>query len=198
MAKYSAAIVSHNLWFNEFNIYMNYIIDGKTEAEVNELSDNENILQAKTPTRARQISRILGHRVNALPQSIKDLYPSLDIENQKIVDFVGVMQCSQLLSEFMYEVYRDELILGDMKLEDSEIQAFITRKQGESEQVAGWTDKTIHRLKASFKTFLRETGLISNEKDGVADLVTPIFLDDRLIQIMKDEKLEYELSSLKG
>ncbi|GKS82284.1 hypothetical protein LPAF129_19700 [Ligilactobacillus pabuli] len=198
MPKYSAAIISHNLWFNEFNIYLNYVLEGKTIAEVNELSDNENVLQAKTPTRARQISRILGHRVEALPQSIKDLYPTLDVTNQKVVDFLSVMLCSKLMSEFMYEVYRDELILGDMRLDDSEIQAFLTEKQGESEQVAGWTSQTIHRLKGCFKTFVRETGLVMSENNGVSDKVTPIFLDDRLVQTMKDEKLDYELSSLKG
>lgn len=198
MPKYSAAIISHNLWFPEFNIYLNLILQGKTVLEVNKLSDAENILQERTPTRAKQISRILGHRVEALPESIIELYPSLDLSNQKIVDFISIMLCSKLISEFMYEVYRDELILGDMQLNDSEIQAFLTRKQGESEQIAGWTDQTIHRLKSALKTFLRDTGLVTGENNGIADKVTPIFLDDRLVQLMKDEKLEYELSSLKG
>ncbi len=193
-----SAIISHNLWFNEFNIYLGHILTGKSVVEVNELSDSENILQAQTPTRARQISRILGHRVEALPNNIKELYDQLDINNKKIVDFISIMLCSKLISEFMYETYRDELILGDTRLEDSEIQAFITRKQEESEQVAGWTDQTTHRLKAALKTFLRDTGLVRNEKNGISDSVTPVFLDDQLVEAMQDGGLEQELSSLRG
>ncbi|AXX64253.1 DUF1819 family protein [Bombilactobacillus bombi] len=198
MKYYNAGIVSQSLWYEEFNLYLNYLNQGKTYSEVKNLSDQKNIFQASSTNRAQRMSRALTNRIIAIPQEVREIYFQLDVTNQKLVDFLGIMLTNRLLREFMYEVYRDELILGDRKLEDAEIQAFLTRKQEENAQVASWQEATIHHLKSTIKSLLRETGLVKKNQRKNSDDVTPIMLDIFLIQSLKAAHLDYELSTLEG
>ncbi|MCO6542237.1 MAG: DUF1819 family protein [Lactobacillus sp.] len=198
MKYYNAGIVSQSLWYEEFNLYLNYLNQGKTYSEVKNLSDQKNIFQASSTNRAQRISRALTNRIIAIPQEVREVYFQLDVTNQKLVDFLAIMLTNRLLREFMYEVYRDELILGDRKLEDAEIQAFLTRKQEENAQVASWQEATIHHLKSTIKSLLRETGLVKKNQRKNSDDVTPIMLDIFLIQALKAAHLDYELSTLEG
>jgi hypothetical protein len=198
MKYYNAGIVSQSLWYEEFNLYLNYLNQGKTYSEVKNLSDQKNIFQASSTNRAQRMSRALTNRIIAIPQEVREVYFQLDVTNQKLVDFLGIMLTNRLLREFMYEVYRDELILGDRKLEDAEIQAFLTRKQEENAQVAAWQEATIQHLKSTIKSLLRETGLVKKNQRKNSDDVTPIMLDIFLIQALKAAHLDYELSTLEG
>jgi hypothetical protein len=196
LVKYSASLVSHALWFPEFKTYLDLYLKGKTIDELNQLSDDENLLQQKTNRRARQISRIIGRRLIKIDDEILELFPQLDVTNQKVVDLLGVMLNNKLFAEFVYEAYRPEMILGDLKLEDYEIQSFFNQKQLENKQVEGWTDQTIQRLKRSFKAFLRDSSL--TKLTNGYDAVTPVLIDHQLHDLMLQHDLEYYLASLEG
>ncbi|MBA1433802.1 DUF1819 family protein [Bombilactobacillus bombi] len=198
MKNYKSGLVSQSLWYDEFDIYLSHLNQGKTFKEINQLSDQKNIFQASSTNRALRLSRALATRIEAIPNNILNIYFQLDTSNQKIVDFLGIMLVYRILREFMYETYRDEIILGDCRLEDTEIQAFLTRKQEESSQVAQWHEVTIHRLKAAFKSLLREAGLVRDDHNRKFDVVTPVFLNPILVQAMKTADLSYELGALEG
>ena len=91
MKKYSAAIVSHALWNDEFKRFLSMLQEGYTTEEILKLSDEQNVFQLSSATRARQVSRILRQRVEALPQSLLDLYPTLSEDNKLIVNYIGLM-----------------------------------------------------------------------------------------------------------
>jgi len=47
------------------------------------------------------------------------------------------------------------MIIGSNELADSDIRIFFRNKQNQDEKVAGWTDATIKRIGASYKSFLK-------------------------------------------
>lgn len=198
--RYNAGITSHSLWFNEFKLAVSLYLDGKTLDEIKQASDEENIFKMATSNRAKRASRNIVRRIDSLPFNIIKIFPMLDIESQEVVALLSMMLTNQIMDDFMFEVYRNEIILGDRILYDREINAFFVKKQMENEQVGNWTDKTTTRVKAALKTILRDAGLLKKQtnpqKDG--DLVLKPYLSLQLIDAMKKDRLERELAALGG
>ncbi|AVK63728.1 DUF1819 domain-containing protein [Lactobacillus sp. CBA3606] len=196
MIKYSAAIVSHSFWFNEFQQYIELLNKGLTQGEINSRAIKDNIFKQSTVARIQDMLKIITHRIDSLDQDYMSLFPRLDIANQRLIDLITVMKSNQLFEEFMYEVYRDELVLGDTELHDYEIEAFFSRKQAENQQIASWTDETITRLIGVFKTFVREAGLMKNQ--GSFDQVSRPLLDLDLEDMLRNKDEHQILAVLLG
>lgn len=198
MKRYSAAIVSHALWNDEFKKFLELRSEGHSLDEILALSDKQNIFQFNSATRARQVSRILKHRVECLPAAVLDLYPTLDESNKLAVNYLGLMLYNRLIAEFTYDVYRDEIIIGDMTLHVSEVMAFLLKKQGENEQIATWTDATIKRLRVKLVEFLKAAEMVTKLPNQDAWKVTPPYLDYQLEKVLQAEKLDYYLQAIGG
>lgn len=196
MSKYSAGLTSDALWVSEFKKCIELYQSGLTSEDIRQKSDEENVLQLPTKKQAKRATGNLIVRITALPNELVDLFPQLDINNQKIVALLSFMLTNQLVDDFMYEVYRDELILGDGVLEDYEVQSFMVHKQGEIEKISEWSDQTIKRLKGTLKTLLRDAGLLKKEKSN--DAVIQTYLDFRLEDEMHRSHLDRQLLSFKG
>lgn len=196
MSKYSAGLTSDAIWLPEFKKCIELYQSGMTTEEIKFESDENNILQLPTKKQAKRAAGNLTLRITALPTNIVDIFSSLDIVNQKLVALLSFMLTNQLVDDFMYEAYRDELVLGDGILEDYEVEAFMIRKQSEVNKVAQWSDQSIKRLKGVLRTILRDAGLL--EKGEKGDRVIQPFLDMGLETAMAAAHLDRQLASFKG
>jgi len=182
MKKYSAGMVSHSFWQDEFSQYIDLVNDGLSREEIKCKSVEDNYFQQSSVNRSTDVFNTLTRRVFILDESYIEAYPTLQLSDKKLVNLMSIIKTDKLFEEFMYETYRDELIVGDAKLHDYEVAGFFNRKQQESEQVAGWTDQTIKRLTGVFKTFVREAGLMKNQ--GNYDEVIRPFMNYQLEDLM--------------
>lgn len=196
MAKYSANVVSVSFWYSEFSQIVDLVVKGNTWPEIKSMAVETNYFKQSSKARSLDMYRQLKLRVETLDKDYLELFSSLDISNQKIINLVSIMNIDKLFSEFMYETFRNELLLGDSKLYDYEVQSFFDRKQAENEQVAGWTDVTVKRLAGSYLTFLREAGLLTDE--GEYDDVKRPLMDLRLQDLMIEQNDNVALASLLG
>ena len=55
------------------------------------------------------------------------------------------MAYDELFFDFVYEVVREKMIMGNDQLTDSDIRVFFKEKQEQDERVARWTDATFVR-----------------------------------------------------
>lgn len=196
MAQYSASMITHSFWFNEFSQYLELREQGISDDDIREMSVGENYFQQQSKARSLDMVRVVKQRVDTLDDDYFDLFPSLDMANQKLVNLVASVKCNQLFDDFMYEVYRSELLLGDAKLHSYEVEAFFNQKQVDSPQIAAWTEQTVRRLSGTFKTFLREADLLENQGDY--DLVKRPLLDTRLEFLLQTKGATRQLAALLG
>ncbi|WP_125573153.1 DUF1819 family protein [Levilactobacillus huananensis] len=196
MKQYSAAMVAHSFWFNEFSQYLDLREQGNADADIRYLAVEGNYFQQQTTSRSLRMVQTLKRRVNILDEDYFDLFPSLDLTNQKLMNLSAILQLDSLFDDFLYEVYRNELILGDAKLYSYEIEAFFNQKQVESSKVASWTEQTIRRLAGTFKTFLREAGLLEEQDDY--DQVKRPLLDTRLEILLHTKGQTRQLAAFLG
>lgn len=198
--KYNAGITSHALWLQEFKLGVSLYLDGKSADEIKAASDEENIFQMTTADRAKRASRNIVRRITSLPVSVIEIFPHLDISNQKLVALLSMMLTNPLVDDFVYEVYRNEIVLGDRILEPREVRAFFIKKQMESEQVSVWTDKTTRRVMNAVLSILRDAGLLRKPTSNIAngDEVLKPYLSFDLVNVMKETGLTRELAALGG
>ncbi|KRL94343.1 DUF1819 family protein [Levilactobacillus hammesii] len=196
MAQYSASMITHSFWFDEFSQYLALREQGIDDDDIRLMSIDENYFQQRSKARARDMIRTVQRRAGVLDEDYFDLFPSLDLANQKLMNLIAILKLNHLFDDFMYEVYRSELLLGDAKLHSYEVEAFFNQKQVSSPQIATWTEQTIHRLSGTFKTFLREADLLEDQSDF--DLVKRPLLDTRLEVLLQAKGATRQLAALLG
>ena len=194
--EYSAGMVKLSFWFAEFRKVIELLSNGKTLPEIKQMNVQENIFSAPTQARAIQIFNTVSTRVKGLDSSFYAVFAKSDISTQKFIALIAVMQTDSLFFDFVYEVYREKLILGIDELADSDVGIFFKNKQLQSEKVAKWTDYTLKRLGTCYKTMLMEAGLI-DQGTGTRKILKPI-LDKDLEECLKVNDMETTLRALMG
>lgn len=194
--KYNGGIASYAIWLPEFTQFIDLYQSGKNIDEIKKLSDEENIFQMSSKARSKRCSRNLAVRIKALPDEIIELFPHLNITNQKIVALLSVMLTSRLLDEFLYDVYRPKILMQDTNLQDYEVASFFNQKRIESPEIAKWSLKTTKRLEGALKTFLRDAGLMKDTENNKENKLLFPLLDSQLALVMKKNRLNYELAAL--
>jgi hypothetical protein len=194
--EYSAGMVKLSFWFSEFKKMISLLNSGKTLPEIKSLNLKENIFSAPTEARAIQIFNTVSTRVKALDQGFYSLFEDCDITNQKLIALIAVMESDSLFFDFMYEVYREKLIIGIDEISDSDISVFLKDKQVQNDRVAKWTDYTLKRLGACYRTILMEAGILERTT-GSRKIIKPI-MERALDQKLKDSGMEITLRVLLG
>lgn len=194
--EYSAGMVKLSFWFQEFRKVIQYLNSGKTLEEIHELNLNENIFGAPTSARAKQIFTTVSNRVQSLDQIFYSLFDQSDISTQKIIVIIAIMKTDSLFFDFVYEVFREKLIIGNDELEDKDIRIFFKDKQLQDSKVATWKDYTLHRLGNCYKTILMEAG-ITNRSKGSRKILRPV-LDKRLEDCLNSNGMEIFIHALMG
>lgn len=194
--EYSAGMVKLPFWFLEFKKMISLINEGMSFTEIKDLNLKENIFSAPTEARAIQIYNTVSSRARALDKDFYKIFMQCDIANQKLIALISVILTDSLFFDFMYEVYREKLIIGIDEITDSDISVFFKNKQMQSDRVAKWQDYTLKRLGGIYKTILMETGILERAT-GTRKIKKPI-MDDALESKLRKSGKEIIINVLMG
>ena len=194
--EYSAGAVKHSFWFMEFRKVVQLLSEGKTLDEIKKLNQEENIFGAPTVMRATQIFNTVSARIKMLDESFYPVFVTSEVSTQKLFNLVATMAYDTLFGEFVYEVIREKMIIGNDEFADSDIRVFFKNKQFQVEIVAEWTDATLKRLGACYKTLLYEAGMTDKGKE-CRKILKPI-LDPVMANWLKDHDMEIMVKALTG
>lgn len=194
--KYSAGIVSKSYWYLESKKTAKYMLDGLNREQIVELAINENIYQVESEYRSKNIANAIYARLNSLPEVILEAIINSDIVTSKILVLISIMKTDRLFFEFMHEVFRNKILLGNLSLTDRDFNVFFLEKKVQSEVVEGWVDQTIKKLQSRYLTVLTHSGvlIIDNEKKSIS---VP-FIDYRVKQSIVDNELGPYLFAITG
>ena len=175
---YSAGLMSQSCWFIEFRKIVSLISAGKTDDEIKAECLENNLLGAPKEYRARRMYGYLINRSKMMDEELIHMFMEGDLETQKQINLIAILRGDRLFFEFVYEVYREKVILGQKELEDADISIFFRNKESQSDTVEQWNEGTKKRLKSSYLTCMADAGLIRTEKK--TRYITPPIVDDRL------------------
>ena len=184
--KYSAGAVKFSFWFMEFRKEVQLRAQGKAFEEIKKLSEEENIFGATTPARGAMIYSTITARIKALGDSFYPLFLDSDVSTQKMFALAGTMAHDTLFFDFMYETFREKLIIGSNELSDADLRIFFKDKQAQDEKIAEFTDATVRRLQKCYKTYLFEAGLLDDKKGSAVREINKPILDPVLKHWLED------------
>lgn len=192
---YSAGMVSCLFWLNEIRNTIPFYKEGKTVAEMRQISVEQNLYQVRAEDRCKRIAGVAYKRLEALtPELIDELY-SGESTVAKLILLVSIMKTDLLFAEFMQQVYKHDLITGSSVLSDSDIKEFFDNKIRTSETVARFSESAIAKLKQTYVKMLINAGLIESAQNKV---IQPVLIDYRLQDMFKRAELGAYISTLTG
>lgn len=187
--EYSAGLMSQSFWFLEFKKAVRLRHEGLDYDEMKKKCVEENLFGAAKEYRALRMAGYIITRVKAMDDTLVELFCSSDLATQKLINLITILRTDRLFFEFVYEVYREKIILGAECMEDADVNVFFNRKETQSELIAGWKDTTKRKLRNIYMNFMTDANLLAViEKKKKA--ITPPVLDIALERYLKavDEK----------
>lgn len=193
--EYKSTIKSRPFFFNESRKVASLVVKGFKDCEIKNKAKDDNIFQVNTETRRSEIASIVLRRVKAIDNFFIDKLANGDIATGKQIVVYAIMKTDRLFFEFMYEVFREKLLLRDFTLQDKDFNIFFNRKIEQNEKVASWDDYTIYKIKQVYIRILFEAGFIKEQKND-REIVKPIVEEDVVFRIKEigDTKYLYALT----
>ena len=194
--EYSAGIVSKGFWFLEFKKFLELLIEGKSESEIKELQEEKNIFSAPSKDYGKRIISEINKRIKVLPEEIKELFFKSDTGTQKVINLLSIMGTDKLFFEYVYNSYRNELLLGTKEYNSGIVMKFLKEKAEQNEEVAKFSEKTLKRMQGTYGNYLKEAGLLEEKNKEI--LYGKVYLDYELEKLLMENNMEVYIKTLKG
>jgi len=194
--KYSAGLISKSYWYLESKKTAKYMLDGLNRKEIVELAIKDNLYQVESEYRSKNVANAIYTRLNSIPRVILESVVNSDIATSKILILISIMKTDRLFFEFMHEVFRNKIILGDFSIKKRDINVFFQEKKNQSDIVDKWVDTTIKQLKSEYMKILKESGIL-NKESNEREIIVP-FIDYKIKQILFNYGLEPYVYAITG
>ena len=192
---YSAGMVSQVFAFVEAKKLAELLSKGLTKEEAWEKVECENLFQLRNATRLRRTFNYVYTRLGSLPEEMMKLLPVLDAENAKILVLISIMKTDLLFFEFVYEVYRGKIIVGEKTIDNRDMNTFFDEKASQSDIVSGWSESGTKKLKNCYLRNLADAGLLETTKSRV---IKPALVNYRLEKMLEQYDMGTYLNAVKG
>ena len=186
--EYSAGIVSKGFWFLEFKKYLELLKIGNNENEIRKMQDEENIFSAPSKDYGKRIISEINKRIKVLPKEIKELFFESDTGTQKVINLLSIMGTDKLFFEYVYNSYRNELLLGTKEYNPGIVMKFLKEKAEQNEEVAKFSETTLKRMQGTYGNYLKEAGLLEEKNKEI--LYGKVYLDYELEKLLRENNME--------
>lgn len=194
--KYSAGLMSQSFWFLEFKKVVGLRKDGLTYEKIKKKCVEENLFGAAKEYRALRMAGYIITRVKAMDDMLVELFFTSDLLTQKLINFIMILKTDRLFFEFIYEVYREKVILGTGMMDEADVNIFFTRKEAQEELIADWKDSTKRHLRSCYLNFMTDANLLT--VTGKVRKITPPILDIALERYLQSTDDEIMIKALMG
>lgn len=193
---YSAGLMSQSFWFLEFKKAVKLRQDGMGYDEIKKKCIEENLFGAATENRVKRMAGYIVNRLKMMDDALVQLFMSSDLATQKLINLIAILRADRLFFEFVYEVYREKVILGIDCLEEADVNVFFTRKETQSDLIAGWKESTKKHLRSCYLNFMTDANLLTIIEKKKS--ITPPILDIALERYLKSVDEEAMIKALTG
>ena len=195
IVRYSAGMTSKIFGFVESKKMAELMIAGYSKEELTRIIEEQNLFSLRDAKRLRRTVNYIYERLTALPEEALSIISSSDIEAGKVLVLVGIMKTDVLFGEFVYEVYRMKKILGERAIENRDLNDFFDDKANQSDEVAGWSEVSVKKLKNVYIRNLVDAGLLEDAKNKN---VRSIIISNKAEKMLRDNGMEIYLKAVKG
>lgn len=193
--EYSAGMVSQVFAFLETKKLADLLNQGMSKDEAWKEVEENNLFQLRNATRLKRTFNYVYNRLSSLPGDAVKMLTSLDVDSAKILVLISIMKTDLLFFEFVYEVFRGKVLLGEKTIENRDINGFFDEKANQSDIVSNWSETGIQKLKNCYIKNLVDGGLLTDTKTRT---ISPTIINYKLEELLKGHGMETYLNAAKG
>lgn len=193
--EYNASATKYLFWFVETRETAR-LLGNHSMDEVRQIVIDENLYQQKSESRLINEFGCIRKRLEALPEELRRMMITSDINTGKLIAFIGCMSADKLLFDLMYDVYRRKIYLGEQNITDADLNIFFKDKQDQNEKVAAITDTSIKKLKQVYCKYMFEAGLLTGKV--TEKQISKPYIDSELRYTLQRNAMEKYLFALTG
>ena len=148
-------------------------------AEIREKIVSSNILQSRTESSAKRLSRELCFRLECLHDDELELLVEGDHQEQAYLLWLAVCRCYRFIYEFSTEVIREYFLVFRYDLHHEEYDAFYNSKSEWHEELETIAESTKRKLRNVLFQMMHEAEILNAN-----DSIIPAMLSNRLIDVI--------------
>lgn len=171
--KYTASLTGEPFLYFEMREVAALMAEGLTQEEIKEKVYSENLFQYKTRNRINIRLSEVNKRLKFLDKYLLNLIAEASGETGKIITLYAIYKTNRLFYDFIHEVVKEKLAMGENSLEDMDFSLFFQRKAEEDDTVSSWKESTIRKLKDVIKNILFETDILTRDKKFQRQILHP-------------------------
>ena len=176
--QYNGGLTAEQFLFYEIRIVAKQYVQGKSVDEIVEYVKSDNLFQYPTERQVSRLARACFRRLTALGnEALVSEIVSAPSEIAKQVNLYAMMRYNRLMREFMINLIGEKYRLQDYSFTRKDLNVFFSHLQEQNDDVAGWSDKTLGKLKQVLTKSLVETQMLDSAKDTT---LNPIFISEEL------------------
>ena len=156
---YNGSLTREQFLFYEIRIASEFYLQGKTLKDATEAIREDNLFQYPTERTIANITRVCYRRLDALDvQSLKEDLAHAPVDIAKQINLYAMMRYNRLVREFMITVIGEKYRMQDFAFSRRDTNTFFTRLQEQNDDVAGWSETTVNKIKGVLVKSLVEAG----------------------------------------
>ena len=181
--KYKASLTREQFLFYETRTDARRMLQGKSEIEIIEEVDRDNLFQYPTERTIKNNASACYRRLSLLgDRSLIEAIANQSFETAKQIVLYAIMKDNLLVWEFMATVIGEKYRVQDFSYGRSVLNNYFLRLQEQNDVIASWSDSTISKLKSVIGRLLVETEYIDDFK---ADHLNPVWLNPLLENVIR-------------
>lgn len=175
---YNGSLTREQFLFYEIRIASRFYLQGKTVKEATEEIRDGNLFQYPTERMIGKMTRTCYRRLDALEaQTLKEEIATAPLEIAKQINLYAMMRYNRLVWDFMTTVIGEKYRTQDFAFSRRDSNTFFTRLQEQHEDIAGWSENTVNRIKGVLVKSLVEVGYLDSVRSVT---LNPVFLSEEL------------------
>lgn len=181
---YNGTITAEQFLFYEIRIAAKYYLDGvPVEDAASEIRSN-NLFQYPTERLVARMVRSCYKRLDALDNAhLRETLAAAPASVARQINLYAMMRYNRLVWDFMVRLIGEKFRSQDFAFSQKDLNVFFSELQAQDDTVAGWTDKTITKLKQVLKKLLIEVEILDTPR---STRLNPLFLCEELEQGIRE------------
>ena len=175
---YYASLTAEQFLFYVMRIVSKQHIEGRPIDAIVEYIKRDNLFQYPTERKVAKVARACHRRLVALNnEKLAYELANAPVDVAKQINLYAMMRYNRLVGEFMIGLIGEKFRQQDLSYTRKDINMFFSRLQEQNDDVAGWSEQTINKLKQVLTKCLIETEMLDNVRDAT---LNPIFISAEL------------------
>jgi len=189
-AKYTASITTASLKLMESRIVAELLLRNVDAEGWKNAIQVENVLQARSPTTAKNLGKLLRTRLETMERDLWTLVKDGKGDVAIHALFAAAVKHSRLLGDFLYVVVADEYRKFSSNLNRSLWDVYLEGCRERDPEMPQWNETTRKRLRSSVFQMLSQAGYIENTRSLKLQTV---HVADQVLRYLKAHNEDYVL-----